>query len=73
VANAESCTIEKTRFDSTQGQETYLFSETNCPAVGHTQPLETNTCGQRGKGVKLTTHMHLTPRLGNFNLPRYFS
>jgi hypothetical protein len=59
-----TCMIEKSVFDSREGQEIFLFSTASRPALRPIQPptqwvhLETS-----GLAVKLTTHLHPAPTL----------
>jgi hypothetical protein len=50
-------------FESRQGQDTFLYPSTSRRALGSTQPLiqlvpVAVSSGQRGQGVKLTTHFN---------------
>jgi hypothetical protein len=56
-------------FDPRQGQRTFLLAPASRPALGYTQPPIQWVPGllslwvKRGRGVMLTTHPHLVPRL----------
>jgi hypothetical protein len=58
------------RFDSRRGLGSFLFTTTSRPALGPTQPpiqgvTRAVSLGFSGRGVKLTTHLHLLPRSNN--------
>jgi hypothetical protein len=61
------CTL--TGFDPRQRQKIFLLASASRPALGHTQPPVQWVPGvlspgvKRGRGVMLTTHPHLVPRL----------
>jgi hypothetical protein len=56
-------------FDPRQGQRIFLLAPESRPALGPTQPPIQWVPGvlspgvKRGRGVRLTTHTHLVPRL----------
>jgi hypothetical protein len=59
----------RSRFDPRQGQRIFLLAPASRPALGSTQPPIQWVPGvlcpgvKRGRGVMLTTHPHLVPRL----------
>jgi hypothetical protein len=62
-------TIGRSRFDPRQGQRIFLLATASRPALGLTQPpiqwvpRVLSQGVKRGRGVTLTTHPHLVPRL----------
>jgi hypothetical protein len=51
-------------FNPRQGQRIFLLAPASRPAVGSTQhPIQWVQGVKRGRGVMLTTHPHLMPRL----------
>jgi hypothetical protein len=57
-------------FDSRQGLRIFLFTTASRTALAPTQPpiqwvLGALSLGESGRGVKLTTHLHLVPRSKN--------
>jgi hypothetical protein len=74
VAQAVWCltmgwTIGRSRFDPQQGKRNFLLAPVSRPALGPTQPPIQWVLGvlspgvKHGRGVTLTTHPHLVPRL----------
>jgi hypothetical protein len=60
--------IGRSGFDSRQGQRIFPVASVSRPALGPTQPPVQRVPGvlspvvKRGRGVTLTTHLHLIPR-----------
>jgi hypothetical protein len=59
---------EKSAFDSRRGQARFIFSTSSKPALGPTHPPIRRVPGSLSPGLtqwemKLTTHLHLAPRL----------